>query len=139
MILKYLKRFDETNDISQNFSGITLVICEVLRYFVDFCFCFWYFRKMTAKFQFLSNRFEISKFCTFWWQKLKKSIAQLPTQNRLKPKKWKKIIKDSLNNLFISIIGLWQPLGHPLALVQLGRDHVVLPVRRHPVTSILQL
>jgi hypothetical protein len=65
VILQYLKRFDETNDISQNFSGIILVFCEVLKYFVDFRFGFWYFQKMTAKFQFLSNRFEISKFCTF--------------------------------------------------------------------------
>ncbi len=37
-----------------------------------------YFQKMTAKFQLLLNRFEISKFCTFQWRKLKKSISQLP-------------------------------------------------------------
>ncbi len=31
-----------------------------------------------AKFQFHSNRFEISKFQTCQWQKFKKSISQLP-------------------------------------------------------------
>ncbi len=46
-------RFDKTNDISQNFSGITLGFHEVSKYFVDFHFRFWYFRKMTTKFQFL--------------------------------------------------------------------------------------
>jgi len=38
-------------------------------YFVDFQ----YFRKLTAKFQFHLNRFEISKCWTWRWQKLKKS------------------------------------------------------------------
>jgi hypothetical protein len=70
-------RFHETNDISRNFSCITLDFREIVKYFV-LCFCFWYFRKMTAKCWFLLNRFEMSKFCTFWWQKLKKSISQLP-------------------------------------------------------------
>jgi len=41
-------------------------------------FCFQYFWKMTAKFRFLSNSFEILKFWTWQWQKLKKSISQLP-------------------------------------------------------------
>ncbi len=45
-------RFHETNDISRNFSGITLGFREVLKYFVDFQFCFRYFQKMTPKFQF---------------------------------------------------------------------------------------
>ncbi len=71
MILQQLMRFHETNHISQNFSGITLDFCEVSKYFADFRFCFWYFLKMTAKFWFLSNRFKISKFHTFQWQKLK--------------------------------------------------------------------
>jgi hypothetical protein len=45
-------------------------------YFVDFHFCFWYFRKkMTAKFQFHLNRFEILKFQTWRCPKLKKSIS----------------------------------------------------------------
>ena len=70
----------ETNEISQNFSGITIDFCEIAKSFVDFCFCFCYLRKMTAKFQFLSKRFEISKFHTFRWQKLLKSISQLPTK-----------------------------------------------------------
>jgi len=64
-------RFHKTNDISQNFSGIT-------KYFVDFWFCFLYFWKMTVKFQFLLNRFKILKFWTWQWRKLKKSISQLP-------------------------------------------------------------
>jgi hypothetical protein len=51
---------------------------EVSKYFVDFQFCLWYFRKMTPKFWFHLHRFEISKFQTWQWQKLKKSISQLP-------------------------------------------------------------
>ncbi len=35
-------------------------------------FRFWYFQKMAAKFWFRSNRFEILKFRTWQWQKLKK-------------------------------------------------------------------
>ncbi len=58
-------KFHETNDISRNFSGITLDLLEVSKYFEDFQLSFWCFRKMTAKFQFLLNRFEISKFHTF--------------------------------------------------------------------------
>jgi len=72
-------RIHKTNDISQNFSVITLGFHEISKYFVDFQFCFQYFQNMTAKFQFLSNRFKISKFHTFQWRKLKKSISQLPT------------------------------------------------------------
>jgi hypothetical protein len=45
-------RFHETNDISQNFSGITLGFHEAVKYFVDFHFHFWYFQKMTANFLF---------------------------------------------------------------------------------------
>jgi hypothetical protein len=74
-----LMRYHKTNDISQNFSGITLGFCEVSKYFVEFRFCFQYFPKMTAKFRFPSNIFEISKFRTFQWRKLKKSISQLPS------------------------------------------------------------
>ncbi len=37
--------FHETIEISQNFSGITLGFCEVVKYFVDFWFCFLYFLK----------------------------------------------------------------------------------------------
>ncbi len=64
--------FTIVNDISQNFSGITLGFHEILKYFVDFWVCFWYFRKMIAKLQILSNRFKLSKFRTFRWRKLKK-------------------------------------------------------------------
>ncbi len=68
----------ETNNISQNCSSITLGFREVAKYFGDFQFCFQHFQKMTAKFQFHLNRFKISKFQTWQWQKLKKSILQLP-------------------------------------------------------------
>jgi hypothetical protein len=71
-------RFHKTNNISQNFSCVSIVFHEVSKSFVGFQFCFWYFRKMTAKFRFLLNRFEITKFRTFRWQKLNKSISQLP-------------------------------------------------------------
>ncbi len=71
-------RFHECNNISQNFSGITLGFCEVSKYFVDFRFHFRYFWKMTPKFWFCSYRFEILKFRTFLWQNFKKSILQLP-------------------------------------------------------------
>ncbi len=71
-------RFHKTNYILQNFSGITLNFCEIEKYFVDIRFHFWYFQNMTAKFQFLLNRFEISKLRTWQRQKLKKSILQLP-------------------------------------------------------------
>jgi len=58
-------RFHKTNDISWNFSGITLAFHEIAEYFVDFQFCYGYFQKMTAKFQFLSIKFKIWKFRTF--------------------------------------------------------------------------
>ena len=74
---------NNTNDISQNFSGITLDCHEIAYYFVDFQFCSQYFQKMTAKFWFLSNWFKISKFRTWRWRKLKKSKSQLPN-HRLK-------------------------------------------------------
>jgi hypothetical protein len=65
-------RFHETNNISQNFSGVILAFHEVAKYFVDFWFCFQYFRKMTAKFQFQSNRFEIFKVLNVAMAKVKK-------------------------------------------------------------------
>ncbi len=71
--------FHETNNISWNFTDTTLGFCEVAKYFVDFQFCFRYFQKMTAKFWFRLNRSEISKFQTWQWWKLKKSIPQLLT------------------------------------------------------------
>ncbi len=63
-------RFHKTNNISQNFSGITFDFREILKYFVVFRFQF--FQKMTAKFRFLLNRFEISKFSDFLMVKVKK-------------------------------------------------------------------
>ena len=60
-------RFHETNEISQNVSGITKDFCEIVKSFVGFRVRFRYLRKMTAKFGCLLNRFEISKFCTFRW------------------------------------------------------------------------
>ncbi len=50
-------RFQDSKDISCNFSGIILGFCSVAMYFVNFR----YFRKMTGKFQFHSNRFKISE------------------------------------------------------------------------------
>ncbi len=82
-ILQQLTRSHKTNDISQNFSGITLGFREVSKYFVDFWFCFWYFRKVTPNFWFCSYRFEILKFKTWQWWKFKKSILQLPTLKEL--------------------------------------------------------
>ncbi len=60
-ILQDLMRFQDTNDISQNFSGIILGFYEVAKYFVVYRLCFWYFQKMTAKFWFHLNRFKILK------------------------------------------------------------------------------
>jgi hypothetical protein len=73
-ILQKLTRFHKTNNISWHFRVILLCFCSVWMYFVDF----WYFWKMIAKFWFHSNRFEILKFQTWGWQKLKKWIMQLP-------------------------------------------------------------
>jgi hypothetical protein len=68
-----LMRFHKTNNISWNFSSITLCFCKVAKYFVDFWFHFRYFWKMTEKFWFYLKRYEISKFRTWQWWKLKKS------------------------------------------------------------------
>ncbi len=64
-ILQNFPRFHKTNSISWNFSGIILCFHSVTMYFVDFRFCFRYFQKMTAKFQFCSNRFKILKIQNF--------------------------------------------------------------------------
>ncbi len=64
-ILQTFPRFHKTNNISWSFSGIIKLQCTLL----TFRFCFWYFQKMTAKFQFCSNRFKILKFQTWRWQK----------------------------------------------------------------------
>ncbi len=72
-------RFHKTNNISWNFSSITLGFHEVSKYFVDFRFCFGYFRKLTPKFWFCMYRLKILKFQTWWWWKFKKSISLLPT------------------------------------------------------------
>ncbi len=62
VILQKLIRFHETNDISQNFSSITVGFREISKYFVDFWFRFQYFQKMTPKFWFRSYRLKILKF-----------------------------------------------------------------------------
>jgi hypothetical protein len=74
-------RFQETNDISQNVSGVTLDFHEIAKYFVDFQFRFQYFEKMTAKFCFLSNRFKILKVSNLAMLKVKKVNIKLPTLN----------------------------------------------------------
>ncbi len=78
-ILQKLMRFHKTNNIWWNFCGIVLCFHSFVMYFVDFWFCFWFFQKMIAKFWFHLNRFKISKFRTWQWRKLKKSMSQLPT------------------------------------------------------------
>jgi len=60
-ILQKLMIFHGSNDISWNFSGIIPCFHSVAMYFEDFWFSFWYFRKMTAKFWFCSNRLKILK------------------------------------------------------------------------------
>ncbi len=99
-------RFHETKHISQNFNGITLAFCEIWKYFFDFQFHFQYFQKMTAKFWFLLNKFEIWKFCTLRWWKLKKSISQLPIQI---PTKLLTACYDWPNLKFLSFLA-WQLL-----------------------------
>ncbi len=56
---------------------MTQCFYKLSKYFVDFRFCFRYFQKMTPKFWFHSYRFEILKFRTLQWWKIKKSISQL--------------------------------------------------------------
>jgi hypothetical protein len=124
-ILQYLARFHETNDISQNFSGITIGFWKDSKYFVDFWFRFWYFRKMIAKFWFLSIRFEISKFRTFRWQKLKKSILQLPIPENPKLAHEKGLLIAPVSCVTWSIFKLqkwhtpfWNPWGEGTQVTQ---------------------
>ena len=77
-ILWKLTKFNKTNDILWNCIGMILCFCSVAMYFVDFRFHFQCFWNLTAKFWFHSDRFEILKFQTWRWWKLKKSILQLP-------------------------------------------------------------
>jgi hypothetical protein len=58
--------------LQKNFSGITLDFHDISKHFVDFQFYFQYFQKMTAKFQFHSNRFENFKISHFSMAKVKK-------------------------------------------------------------------
>ncbi len=64
-ILWKLMRLYETNEVSWNFLGIILCFCSVVTYFVDFRFHFPCFRKLTTKFHFRVERFEILKFWTW--------------------------------------------------------------------------
>ncbi len=77
------KNFIEYCELSLKFLAkfYCLILCfhSVAMYFVDFLFRFHCFQKLTAKFQFRSNRFKILKFQTWLWRKLKKSVSQLPT------------------------------------------------------------
>jgi hypothetical protein len=54
-------RFHKTNDISQNFSGIILGFHEVLKYVLDFCIHFQYFRKMNFSVIFTDLKFQSFK------------------------------------------------------------------------------
>ncbi len=54
------------------FHGILLWFCWIMMYFVNFCFRIWCFWKLTAKFWSHSDWFEISKFLSWWWQKVEK-------------------------------------------------------------------
>jgi hypothetical protein len=81
-IFQYFMRFHKTNDISWNFSGITLGFREVAKYFVHYWFCFRCFQKMTAKFWLHLNRFEISKIHTWLLQKLKSQYRTYLVRSR---------------------------------------------------------
>jgi hypothetical protein len=61
------------------FLGIKLCFRSVTMYFVNFCFCFRYFQKLTGRFWSHWDRFKILKFVTWQLQKLKNSISQLPS------------------------------------------------------------
>jgi hypothetical protein len=64
--------------------GILLRFCSTLMYFGNFWFHFRCFRKFTTTFPSLLKWFKISKFLTWLWQKLKKSMSQISTwQNNL--------------------------------------------------------
>ncbi len=76
-ILRKSMIFHKTNVIHKKIV-IKLCFCSLTMYFVDFRFRFWYFWKSTIKFQSRLNWFEILKFRIWRWQKLKKSISQLP-------------------------------------------------------------
>jgi hypothetical protein len=79
-ILQKLMTFHESWWNFTKFHGILLLhFHSVLMYFVNFGFRFWSFQKLPTKFQSLSDWFKISRFWTLQWQKLKKSISQLPT------------------------------------------------------------
>jgi hypothetical protein len=57
--------FNESYEISRKLtqfhkiSNFQLQFCSILMYFIDFCFCFWCFQKLTAKFGLIWN-FKIS-------------------------------------------------------------------------------
>ncbi len=76
-ILQKLTIFHKTDKNPWNFLGVILCFRSVAMCFVDFCFCFQCFQKMTAKFQFCLDWFENLKFWTWQWWKWKKSISQI--------------------------------------------------------------
>ncbi len=70
----------KVNKISWLFTvyyGTLLRFHLTLIYFINFWFHFWCFWKFTSKFGSLSKWFKISKFWTWQWQKMKKSISQI--------------------------------------------------------------
>jgi hypothetical protein len=76
MILQYLTRFQETNKISRNFSGITIDFREIAKSFFDFRFRFCYLQKMTVKFRCLSELIQNFKVLHFLMAKvIKVNIA----------------------------------------------------------------
>ncbi len=71
-ILQKLTKFHDTEEMSWNFIGIVLCFRSVAMYLVQFRFRFWCFQKLTAKFQFHSNRFENFKVSNLVMAKVKK-------------------------------------------------------------------
>ena len=71
----------KVNKISQNFIGVTVCFCSVVKYFIAFQFCFRSFQKLTAKFWFCLDQIEILNWPWQWW-KSKMSISQLPNNQQ---------------------------------------------------------
>ncbi len=84
-ILQILTKFHETNKTSWIFLGIRLCFCSFEMYFVDFCFCFRCFRKLSAKFLFCSDLLKIFKVSNLAMAKVKKSsyLQQSVTKFRI--------------------------------------------------------
>ncbi len=59
------------------FHGIKLRLCPILLLFITSLFCFWWFRKSSAKFRSCLEYIKFKKFWTWQWQMIKKAILQL--------------------------------------------------------------